>query len=126
MADWAGAYGAGGAVDYLKQMVAEKLLAQKQAEIERAAKAGEVEQISQRNQQANQFNAGQVAAQERYTGERDDRYQNRLQDVKFNDLRIIDKQKDREADLALRDVDARARESARKEDQAWQTAEHEK
>lgn len=77
MASWAGAYGAGGATDALRQLVADRLTQAKFAEEQRQAQAREAADAADRAQRGQQFTAQQALAMAELSGRRDDRYQDR-------------------------------------------------
>jgi hypothetical protein len=86
MADWAGAYGAGGAANALQDIVAQRFLERKQAEVERAQRAQEAQaqaELAQRAEQQRQMLALQHAE---LAGSRDERYQDRTQRVRQMDM----------------------------------------
>jgi hypothetical protein len=129
MASWAGAYGAGGAADALKDIVARQFLERKQAEIERAQRVQEAQaqaELAQRAEQQRQMLALQHAE---LAGGRDERYQDRTQRVRELDMatqrqsvedRIrakeradasIDKTTEREDEQAFRAEERKGRQS---------------
>lgn len=77
MASYAGAYGAGGASDALRQLVADRLVQAKFAEEQRQAQAREAAMTADRQQQAQQFAANQGLQMAELSGRRDERYQDR-------------------------------------------------
>jgi len=126
MADWAGAYGAGGASDALRQFLVDKLTQQKFVEEQRQAKAREAADVAQRNQAANLAHEGLVQRQSEMVTDRDNAYQTRLEGVRTRDQNVLEHKADREADAHLREIDAAARAQARVDDQKFTEAEHQK
>lgn len=124
MPDYAAAYGGAGAGDALKELLTRKLLDAKFAEEQRQAQAREAADVAQRTQQADLFRQGQTQRQAEFIGQRDENYQNRMQDVKRHDLQILEKEKDRSLDKELRRVDAEAREKENVAQRAFTAEEH--
>lgn len=111
MADYAAAYGAGGAADSLRAIVAEKLFKEKQAEMFRQARAAEAEAAARRQQDAEQARAvlAERVADRAYQKDRD--YQADLRDTRREDARLQERQIERE--IGAKDkIDTRAQHVA--------------
>jgi hypothetical protein len=88
MADWAGAAGAGAAAASLEQMLAQKFLERKQAEIERAQRAQEAQQAAEMAQRAEMARENQRMQLINLSADRDERYQDRTQRVGETNTRL--------------------------------------
>ena len=111
MADYAAAYGAGGAVDALRQIVADKLYKEKQAEAFRQARAAEMEAAAERTQRADQARAllAERVADRASTERRN--YEVDLRDTRREDARLQERQIERE--IGAKDkIDTRAQHVA--------------
>lgn len=123
MADWAGAYGAGGAAGALEQIVARQFLERKQAEIERAQRVQEQAEQQRMAQQAEQFRQSQGLQYANLAATQDDRYQDRTQHV-ADVNRQMQRQTLEDQMKAGEKAGDVAREDARtKADQQWRTDE---
>src|SRR5688572_10311531 len=88
MADWAGAYGAGGAAQALEQIVARQFLERKQAEIERAQRVQEAQAQAELAQRAEQSRQGLGLQYANLAASRDENYQDRTQRVGETNARL--------------------------------------
>jgi hypothetical protein len=88
MADWAGAAGAGAAAASLEQMLAQKFLERKQAEVERAQRAAEVQAQAELAQRAELARENQRMQLTNLSADRDERYQDRTQRVGETNARM--------------------------------------
>lgn len=123
MADWAGAYGAGGAAQALEQIVARQFLERKQAEVERAQRAQEAQaqaELAQRAEAQRQMLALQHA---NLAADRDEAYQGRVyRRDEFNTRMQRDQQQD-ELHMGERARDRAERAAEREDEQAFRTGE---
>jgi hypothetical protein len=81
MADWAGAYGAAGGHDALREVLADKIAAAKVAEDNRRAQVEEAANAQRLAMAADQFRQAQAERQGEFVSARDERYQGRLTDT---------------------------------------------
>jgi hypothetical protein len=112
MADWAGAYGAGGAAQALEQIVARQFLERKQAEIERAQRVQEAQAQAEMAQRAEQSRQGLALQYANLAADRDENYQNRTQHVTDTNVRMQRQTLEDQMKAGERTGDA-AREDAR-------------
>lgn len=123
MADYAGAYGAGGAAQALESLLAQKFLERKQAEVERAQRADEAARQAALAQQAEQFRQGQAGRFAELAASRDDRYQDRQQHVSDVNARITRQSLEDQIRAGERKGELDARKAEREDEQAFRTEE---
>lgn len=123
MADYAGAYGAGGAAQALDSLLAQKFLERKQAEVERAARAQEAAETAARAQQADQFRQTQARQFAELAATRDDRYQDRQQHVSDVNARITRQSLEDQIRAGERKGELDQRNKEREDEQAFRAEE---
>lgn len=123
MADWAGGYGAGGAAQGLQQLLENRILLAKQAEVERSQRAQEAQQQAELAQRSEQFRQAQGVRFAELAAGQDENFQNRTQHVSDRN-RLMQRQtvedQIRAKELADKSVDETTRTTA---DQKWHTDE---
>lgn len=123
MADWAGAYGAGGAAQALEQIVARQFLERKQAEIERAQRVQEAQAQAELAQRAEQSRQGLSLQYANLAADRDERYQDRTQRVGDTNTRLQRQTLEDQIRAKERTEDATNRTSDREDEQAFREQE---
>jgi hypothetical protein len=123
MADWAGAYGAGGAADALQQLVAQKFLERKQAELERAQRVQEAQAQAEMAQRGDHFRQSQQLQLTNLAADRDERYQDRTQRVGETNTRLQRETLQDQIRAKERTEDHGARAAEREDDQAFRNEE---
>lgn len=123
MADWAGAYGAGGAAQALEQIVARQFLERKQAEIERAQRAQEAQAQAEMAQRGEQSRQGLALQYANLAADRDERYQDRTQRVGDTNAQMQRQTLQDQIRAKERTEDALNRTSEREDEQAFREQE---
>lgn len=126
MTSWAGAAGAGAAANNLQQILENRLMQAKQAEMERSARAQEAQQQAEMAQRAEQFRASQQMQLTNLSDNRDDRYQDRTQHVNELNLRTQRQSTEDQIRAKERADDVTTHRTDRESDRAFQSSEAEK
>lgn len=125
MADWAGAAGAGAASDALRQILTDRLLAQKVAEDNRRAQVEEQQRAQELAQRAEAQRAAQALQMTALGDARDAGYQNRLLNTQRLDADTQQHSMDQQIHARTRTEDLAAQAAARAADEAFRTKERE-
>jgi hypothetical protein len=123
MADWAGAYGAGGAAQALEQIVARQFLERKQAEIERAQRVQEAQAQAEMAQRAEQSRQGLALQYANLAADRDERYQDRTQRVGDTNAQMQRQTLQDQIRAKERTEDFTSRSAEREDEQAFRAEE---
>jgi hypothetical protein len=123
MADWAGAAGAGAGAESLQQLLAQKFLERKQAEIERAQRVQEAQAQAEMAQRAEAQRQGLALQYANLAADRDERYQDRTQRVGETNTRLQRQTLEDQIRAKERTEDAGARAAEREDEQTFRAEE---